>query len=66
MRKLPALSLMLLLISACGGSQKALIPVDSPLMPWEAPEPEEGASSGDEAAPEQPAAEAPAAAPSTK
>jgi hypothetical protein len=36
---------------ACGGGSKAVLPVDSPLKPWEPPEMEEAAQ------PAQPAAE---------
>ncbi len=51
-------------LAGCGGGSKVLIPVDSPILPWEAPEPAEG----DPAAPaDAPPAAAPAAeAPPTK
>jgi len=67
MRRPFALSLFVLgLSTACGGSSKALVPVDSPLLPWEAPEDLAPAEAEEPAPAETPAAEAPAAAPATK
>jgi hypothetical protein len=64
MRRPFALCLFVLgLSTACGGPGKALIPVDSPLLPWEAPEdlaPAEGEAAPAETPAEAPAAEAPA------
>ena len=62
---LVALAASLTVLAACGGSGKAIVPVDSPLMPWSPPEDQEKPAAAESAgtpatsdgkAPEQPKA----------
>ncbi len=48
------------LLTACGGKQKAMIPVDSPLVPWAPPEdlPPAATETAPAETPEAPAADA--------